>query len=395
MSRAVAFMPLPILSLFLAAFGIGTAEFVIAGILPEVSSDLGVTIPQAGILITAYAVGVAIGGPVVTMLIGNVSRKVAIVTLIAMFTVGQVFCALAPTYEWLMAARLFVSIGHGAYFGAAAIMATRLVPPGKAGSAVGLLLAGLTVANILGVPGGTAIGQAFGWRATFWAVAVLGLIALVATAVLLPYDKPEHHEGGKLRRQVRALGRQTVYLTFATIIVSIIGQFALFTYIAPFLTEVTGVDPSAVPWLLLLFGLGSTAGVLLGGRLADRKLMPSLIGMLVGAGLVFLLMTLFGGQPVIMGILILLWSGVSFGFGTPAQSRILKAASDAPNLASSLIPTAFNIAIALGSGIGAYVLEHGWSYASLPAIGAVVSFAGAAIAAVSWIIERRAAPVTA
>lgn len=388
-------MPLPILSLFLAAFGIGTAEFVIAGILPEVSTDLGVSIPQAGILITAYAIGVAIGGPVVTMLIGNVSRKRAIVVLIGMFTIGQVLCALAPNYPMLMAARLFVSIGHGAFFGAAAIMATKLVPPERAGSAVGLLLAGLTVANILGVPGGTAIGQMFGWRATFWAVGVLGLIALTATAVLLPLDKPEHHEGGNLRAQVRALGTPSVYLTFATIIVAIIGQFAVFTYIAPYLTTVTGVAPEVVPWLLLISGVGSTIGVLVGGRLADWKLMPTLIGTLVASAVVYAIMWAGSGNVIVMAIAILLWSGLSFGFGTPAQSRILKGAAAAPNLASSLIPTAFNIAIALGSAAGAYALDHGWGYNSLPVIGIVVALAGVAIAAFSWVIERRAVPATA
>lgn len=383
--------PLPLLALFLATFGIGTAEFVIAGILPEVSSDLGVTIPQAGMLITAYAIGVAIGGPVVTMLIGNVSRRTSIITLIAMFTIGQALCALAPNYPMLMAARLFVSIGHGAFFGAAAIMATRLVPPERAGSAVGLLLAGLTVANILGVPGGTAIGQVFGWRATFWAVGILGLIALAAIALLLPHDRPEHREGGNLQAQFAPLMRPAVYLTFATIVVAIIGQFALFTYIAPFLTTVTGVEPAIVPWLLLLFGIGSTAGVMLGGRLADWKLMPSLLGMLVGATIAFALIYLFADNIVAMGLLILVWAGVSFGFGTPAQSRILKAAADAPNLASSLVPTAFNIAIAIGSAAGAFALEQGLGYRFLPLIGVVASAAGLAIAAFSWaVVERRA-----
>lgn len=384
-------MPLPILSLFLAAFGIGTAEFVIAGILPEVSTDRGVSIPQAGILITAYAIGVAIGGPIVTMLIGRFSRKYSIVTLIGMFTIGQAFCALAPSYELLMAARLFVSIGHGAFFGAAAIMATKLVAPEKAGSAVGLLLAGLTVANIIGVPGGTAIGQAFGWRATFWAVGIFGLIALTATALLLPHDKPEHHADSNLGAQFRALTRPAVYLTFATIIVAIIGQFAVFTYIAPYLTTVTGVAPEVVPWLLLLSGVGSTIGVLIGGRLADWKLMPTLIGMLVASAVIYAVMWAGSANVVVMAIAMLLWSGLSFGFGTPAQSRILKAAADAPNLASSLIPTAFNIAIALGSAIGAYAIDHDWGYLSLPVIGIVVSLAGAAIAAFSWGIEKRAA----
>jgi MFS transporter, DHA1 family, inner membrane transport protein len=382
-------MPLPLFALFLAAFCIGTAEFVIAGILPEVSQDLAVSIPQAGMLITAYAIGVAIGGPIVTMLIGGISRKVAVVSIIAVFTVGQVLCALAPSYELLMASRLLVSIGHGAFFGAAAILATRLVPPEKAGRAVGLLLAGLTVANILGVPGGTAIGQAFGWRATFWAVGACGLVALAATAFLLPHDKPQP-SSGRILRELGALTRPAVWMTFLTIVVAIIGQFALFTYIAPYLTEVSGIPASFVPWILLLSGLGSTVGVLAGGRLADWKLMPSLIGMLIALAVVFALMWFFGSNAIVIAVLIVIWSGLSFGFGTPAQTRVLKAAADAPNLVSSLVPSAFNVAIAAGSWAGAVALEGGWGYQSLPLIGVVVSLAGAAIATLSWRIEERA-----
>lgn len=382
-------MPLPILALFLAAFGIGTAEFVIAGLLPNVSTDLGVSIPTAGILISAYALGVAAGGPIITVVLSRLSRKTALLGLVGAFTIGQALCALAPDYGLLLGARLLVSIGHGAYFGVAAITATRIVGPQKAGRAVSLLLAGLTVANIIGVPAGTAIGNALGWRATFWAVGALGLIAFTAIALLIPKSPAEPRAAGSLGKELRVLTRPAIYMMFAVIIVAVIGQFALFSYIAPYLTDVTLVPLDYVPWLLLLFGVGSTIGVLVGGRLADWKLMPSLIGMLLAVAGVYAVMWVFGGNPIVVGIAILLWSGLSFGFGTPAQTHILKAASDAPNLASSLIPTVFNVGIALGAWIGGYGIDSGWGYASLPAIGVVVSLAAAAIAAALMLTTRR------
>lgn len=376
-------MPLPIFAMFLAAFGIGTAEFVIAGLLPDVSSDLGVSIPTAGLLITAYALGVAAGGPVVTLLISRVARKTALLSLVAAFTVGQALCALAPDYALLMAARLLVSIGHGAYFGVAAIAATRLVPPGQSGRAVALLLAGITVANILGVPAGTAIGNSLGWRATFWAVGGLGVLSLAAIALLVPADKPEHHVQTSLGAQVRVLGRPAIYMSFLVIIIAMVGQFSMFTYIAPFLIEITKVPIDLVPWLLLLFGVGSTIGVLIGGRLADWKLMPTLIGMLLLSAAVYAVMALFGSSLWVMVASIPIWAGLSFGFGAPVQSRILKAATDAPNLASPLVPTAFNIGIAAGASLGAFALELGWGYGTLPLIGIVASILAALVAAVS------------
>jgi DHA1 family inner membrane transport protein len=384
-------MPLPIFALFLAAFGIGTAEFVIAGLLPDVSTDLGVSIPTAGFLISAYALGVAAGGPIVTLALARVSRKAALLGLVGVFTAGQVLCAIAPDYWLLLGARMLVSIGHGAYFGVAAITATRIVGPDKAGRAIALLLAGITVANIIGVPAGTAIGNALGWRATFWAVGVLGLIALCAVALFVPASKPETRAAASLGNEIRVLGRPAIWMTFLVIIVAMVGQFSLFSYIAPFLTDVTKVPLEYVPWLLLLFGVGSTVGVLVGGRLADWKLMPSLIGMLLAVAATYAVLWAFGGNTIVVGIAILAWAGLSFGFGAPAQTRILKTAADAPNLASPLVPTAFNIGIALGAWAGGSAIDAGWGYASLPAIGVVVSVAAAGLAAVSWGMDRRAA----
>jgi len=382
-------MPLPIFALFLAAFGIGTAEFVIAGLLPDISTDLGVSIPTAGLLISAYALGVAVGGPLVTVALARLGRKTALLLLVALFSAGQVLCALAPDYTLLLVARILVSVGHGAYFGIAAIAATRIVGPDRAGRAVALLLTGITVANVLGVPLGTTIGNALGWRATFWVVGALGLVSLAGIALLVPESPATPRRQSSLARDIRVLARPAVYMTFLVIVVAMIGQFALFSFIAPFLVEETGVPLDWVPALLVLNGIGSTIGVLIGGRLADWKLMPTLIGMLLLLAVIYALLAVTGANPVLAGICILIWAGASFGFGAPAQTRILKAAADAPNLASPLVPSVFNIGIALGASAGAYALEAGWGYASLPLIGAAVSLAAAAIAAASWRLEGR------
>jgi DHA1 family inner membrane transport protein len=386
-------MPLSLFSLILAAFTLGTAEFIIAGLLPAVSVDLGVSVPTAGFLITAYALGVAIGAPVLTMLTRGLPRRSTLLMLVAVFTLGQAFCALAPSYPLLMAARIVVSIGHGAYFGIAAIVATQLAGPQKSGRAIALLLSGITVANILGVPAGTAVGTLFGWRAAFWTVGLFGLIATALLFFALPRDSAPERQAGSIAGEFRVLARPAIYMSFAVIVVAMVGQFAVFTFIAPYLIEVTGIPELYVPWLLLLFGLGSTAGVLIGGRLADWKLMPSLIGMLLALAATYALMAAASYTPIAMAAAILVWAALSFGFGAPVQTRILKAAADAPNLASPLVPTAFNIGIALGASIGAFALDHDWGYVSLPLIGTVAALIATAIALASWQAERRSAAV--
>jgi len=383
-------MPLPLFALFFAAFGIGTNEFVIAGLLPDVSTDLGVSIPDAGYLITLYALGIAVGGPLTSIAIGRLNRKLALLLLVGAFIAGQALCALAPNFATLAVIRVVLAFAHGAFFGVAAIVATSLVPPERHGSAVAILLAGITVANILGVPAGTAIGNAFGWRSTFWAVGLLVLLGWAGIWLFVPKtERAPDAPPPNLMREIRVLGRQAVYLSFALIVVAMIGQFSLFSYIAPLLITVTGVPEQAVPWLLLLFGLGSTAGVLLGGRLADWKLMPTLIGMLILSAFIYAVIGIVIHQPVAMGVAIFIWGGASFAFGAPAQTRILRWTTDAPNLASPLIPTAFNIGIALGATIGSVALDRGLGYAALPWIGVVVSLLSMLIALASWSLERR------
>ena len=383
-------MPLALLSLFAAAFAIGTSEFVIAGILPAVSTDLSISIPTAGLLVSLYALGVAIGGPLLATFTGRFPRKLLLLIYVSIFTVGYVVCALAPNYASLLVARMVISLIHGAYFGTAMVTATRVVDENRRGFAVSLILAGLTVANVVGVPLGTAIGTAFGWRMTFWAVAALGALSLVAIALLVPRDNAHESTSGSLLAEIKVLGREPVYTSLIIIISQTIGQFALFTYISPLLTDVSGVSLDVVPWLLLVFGIGSTLGVLLGGRLADWRLMASLVGILAVQLVIYALMLPFAGSPWIMAALVLIWGGTAFAFGSPVQTRILSNTQDAPLLAASLIPSAFNVAIAAGAWIGGALIDQGYSYGVLPWAGVIGTAIAVVVAVVSWNRGRQA-----
>lgn len=382
-------MSLPLIALFLAAFAFGTAEFVIAGVLPDVARGLGVSIPIAGYLVSGYAIGIAIGGPLLAVATKKLSRKTLILLLGGVFTFGQALCAIAPTFELLMAARVLVSVVHGTYFGIAAIVAVNLVPADKRGFAVALILSGLTVSNILGVPGGTAIGTALGWRATFWAVGVLGLLATLAIALFLPAATAQSSTTGSFLREFKALARQQIVTSLAIAILVMIGQYSLFTYIAPLLLEVSGLDVNVVPLVLLLYGVGATIGVFVGGRLADWKLMPSLIGILTCQALAFAAIYLAAPYPVVMAVVVVIWGGVNFAFGSPLQSRILAWAGDAPNLASALIPSGFNVGIAIGAVFGASLLDSGFGYRNLPLIGTAALVIAVLIAIFSYWLEQR------
>jgi DHA1 family inner membrane transport protein len=386
-------MSLPLLTLFLAAFALGTAEFVIAGVLPDVALGLGISIPVAGMLVTGYAIGIAAGGPLLALATNRMNRKSLIVWLCAVFTLGQALCALAPNFELLLLARVIVSVVHGTYFGIAAIVAVNLVPAEKRGFAVALLLAGLTVSNILGVPGGTAIGNALGWRATFWAVGALGLAATVAAALFLPARAGYGARQGSLLSEFKVLARQQVALSLLIALLVMIGQYSLFTYIAPLLLQVTGVTQETVPLVLLLFGVGATIGVFIGGRLADWKLLPSLIAILSVQSLMYVAIYLASPSWMAMAVVAVFWGGGNFAFGSPLQSRILQWAADAPNLASTLIPTAFNIGIAIGAALGGGLIDAGIGYRNLPWVGFVSLLLAATVAATSAWWEKRARQV--
>jgi DHA1 family inner membrane transport protein len=382
-------MPLPLIALFIAAFAFGTTEFVIAGVLPQVAAGLDVSVPTAGYLVSGYALGIAIGGPLLTLATGRISRKTLLIGLALAFIAGQLACALAPDFASMLLIRVLVAVAHGAYFGVAMVVAIGLVREDQRGMAVALILAGLTVSNVVGVPAGSAIGNAFGWRMTFWAMFGLGLISLLAMIALLPRSTGASAPPTGLMKEVRVLGRQQVWTSLIMMLMLMMCQFVPFTYIAPMLQEVTGLDAAQVPLVLLLNGVGATIGVYLGGRIADWKPMQSLIVLPVVQAVVLTLMYFLSPYPLPMVCVVVLWGGLNFAIGTPIQTRILSWTADAPNLASSLIPSGFNVGIALAAFIGAQMLNGGFGYRDLPVLGVVTMLIAAAVALSSHIAEQR------
>ncbi|MET1028210.1 MAG: MFS transporter [Dongiaceae bacterium] len=379
--------PLPLLALAIASFGIGTTEFVIMGLLPEVAQDLRVSIPHAGLLVTGYALGVVIGAPIVAMLTNRLPRKTTLIALTCVFFIGNILCAVAPNYEFLMVARVVTAFCHGAFFGIAAVVAADLVPPTQRARAIALVFAGLTIANILGVPAGTALGQAFGWRSTFWAVAGISIIAVFALATCLPARI--RHESGSLAREFRVLGNLQVWLAMGMSVLASASLFSVFTYITPLLRDVTGLAPATVAWVLVLFGIGITIGNILGGRLADWRLMPSLIGIFVALALVLGFFAVSSHVVVLAVAAIFAWGLIDFALVSPLQIRVVDKARAAPNLASTLNQGAFNLGNAAGAWIGGAALSVGLNYAALPWVGAVLALGALGLCLMSRAIDRR------
>lgn len=366
-------MPLALYALTAGAFGIGVTEFVIMGLLMEVSADFGVSISMAGLLISGYALGVVIGAPILTALTSCLSRKTTLMALMVVFTIGNAACALAPDYAALMAARILTAFAHGTFFGVGSVVATTLVAPDRRATAIAIMFTGLTVANVLGVPFGTWLGQAFGWRSTFWAVSLVGLVALVVIALAVPRD-PRPAEAPDFGRDVRALMRRPVLLGLLTTVLGYGGVFAVFTYIVPLLTEVTGFSDSAVSPILFVFGGGLIIGNLVGGRLADRRLVATMLGSLLLLTAVLGLMS-FALQDRVLAVIFVGLLGAS-GFATvaPLQMWVLERAKGAgQSLASSFNIAAFNLGNAIGACLGGAVIDHGpglggvtWAAATLP-----------------------------
>lgn len=388
-------MPFAVFALAVAAFAVGTAEFVISGILPILSADLGVSIPTAGLLVTAYAMGVAIGGPLLTVATSRYSQRAVLIGTMLLFTGSQVLCALAPDYGMLMAARLISSIGHGAFFGAGNVVVASLVKPERRGAAFSLFIGGITVSNLLGLPAGTAIGMEFGWRTTFLAVALLGALAALVLIFRIPKADAGQAARPTLRAQISELRDQRVWLSYLTIALVMVGNLAWGTYQAAAMIEVVGIRPHDVWIYLLIGGLGAVIGIYAGGRGTDWKPMPTTIGVLLAHAFFYFTMLFALSDQVWFTVNLLITSILGFAFSTPLQARVIVAAAKAPHLASSLISTAFNIGIAVGAALGAWLLSSGVSYAEIPAVGVVFSLLAAGTAALSWWLERRSAPVIA
>ncbi|MCG8970602.1 MULTISPECIES: MFS transporter [Streptomyces] len=380
-------MPLALLALTIGAFGIGTTEFVIMGVLPQVASDFGVTIPTAGWLVSGYALGVVIGAPLLTVLGTKVSRKKMLMFLMALFVVGNTLSALAPTFGLMLVGRIVASLAHGAFFGIGSVVAADLVAPAKKASAISLMFMGLTVANIVGVPGGTSIGQAAGWRVTFLIVAALGVVGFLGVAKLVP--ETGRSESVSVRNEFAAFKNVQVWLAMAMTVLGYGGVFAAITYITPMMTEVAGYTEGAVTWLLVLFGIGMFLGNLLGGRFADRRLMPMLFTALAGLSLALLLFTATAHHKVPAAITLSLIGALGFATVPPLQKWVLDQASAAPTLASAANIGAFNLGNALAAWLGGLVIAAGLGYTSPNWVGAILSGTALLLAFVAAYLDRR------
>ncbi|MBT2334482.1 MFS transporter [Variovorax paradoxus] len=382
-------MPIALLALTAGAFGIGTTEFVIMGLLMQVSADLHVSITAAGLLISGYALGVAVGAPVLTIATRKLPRKTVLLALMAIFTLSNLACALAPNYELLMAARVLTSLAHGTFFGVGSVVATGLVPPERRASAIAIMFTGLTAAMLLGVPAGAWLGLQYGWRATFWAVTLIGMLAFAVLALFVPRVSGEA-KAVPLRDELAVLARPQVLLGLAMTVLGYAGVFVVFTYIQPLLTQLTGLPESAVSPILLVFGGGLAVGNLLGGRLADKSTMPAVLGTLVALAAVLGAMQFTIGTPFTAVVFVGLLGIASFATVAPMQLRVLEKASGAgQNLASSLNIAAFNLGNALGAWVGGVVIDHGPGLLALGWVAALLTLAGLAIALWSRSLDRR------
>ncbi|MET9426256.1 MFS transporter [Streptomyces sp. NPDC003036] len=381
-------MPLALLALAIGAFGIGTTEFVIMGLLPQVAGDYGVSIPTAGYLVTGYALGVVLGAPVMTVLGTRVSRKRMLMLLMGLFIVGNVLSAIAPAFGLMLLGRVVASLAHGAFFGIGSVVAADLVAPERKAGAIAMMFTGLTVANVVGVPAGTFIGQTVGWRATFFVVAALGVLGLLGVAKLVP-EQPKP-EGVRLRHELAAFRNVQVLLAMAMTVLGFGGVFAAITYITPMMTEAAGFAESSVTWLLVLFGLGMVGGNLVGGKLADRALMPLLYGSLGALALVLAVFTVTAHHRIAAAVTIFLIGALGFATVPPLQKRVLDQASGAPTLASAVNIGAFNLGNALSAWLGGIVIAAGFGFTAPNWVGAVLAASALALAVLSSALERRA-----
>ncbi|PKV45020.1 putative MFS family arabinose efflux permease [Janthinobacterium sp. 61] len=384
-------MPIALLALTLSAFAIGTTEFVIVGLLPTIAADLGVNLPSAGLLVSLYALGVAVGAPVLTALTGKIPRKTLLLSLMVLFTLGNLLAWKSPGYETLVIARILTGLAHGVFFSIGSTIATSLVPKDKAASAIAIMFTGLTVALVTGVPLGTFIGQHFGWRETFLAVSALGLVAFVGSLLYVP-STIAHSKPASLLQQVQVLGQPRLLLVYAMTAVGYGGSFIAFTYLAPILQQVSGFSAGAVGAVMLVYGVSVAFGNIWGGKLADKKgpvRALKLIFLLLAA--VLLLLTFTAPHPVLVVITVLLWGAVAFGNVAGLQVYVVQQAEHftprAVDVASGLNIAAFNLGIAGGAWGGGLIVEHlglvhtGW-------IGALVVLGAFGLTALSGRLDR-------
>lgn len=380
--------PLAVLILTLSTFVIGTSEFVIMGLLPDVARDISVSIPKAGWLVTAYALGIAIGAPIMALLTVKMPRKHSLIMLIAIFVVGNALCALAPVYSFLLVSRVVTAVGQGAFFGVGAVLAASMVPDHRKASAIATMFAGLTLANVIGVPLGTALGHWAGWRMPFWVITVLGIVALIGLVIALPNKRDEEH--ANLAAEFRALANPRVWAALGTTILFTGCAFPLFTYIVPMLEQVPGVSGSGISISLLSVGIGLTVGNFVGGRLADWNVGRALIGIAIAIAIVSMALRWTSSTLIPAEINWFIWGMVTFAAIPASQVNVMRFGSKAPNLVSTLNISAFNIGIALGAWVGGSVLALGHTLLEIPIAAAVIAVAALIAAWYSEVPHRNA-----
>ena len=450
-------LPLAIWAMVIGAFAMGADEFIVAGVVQEIASDLKVTLGAVGLFESAYALGVAIGAPLFTAIGSRVSRQRMLVATAAVFVVGNLISALGPSYNMIMAGRIISAMAHGAFLGIAAVFAAELVAPQVKGRAIATVFAGLTASTVLGAPIGAAVGRAFGWRATFWSLVLMGVVTLIGLVVLLPRRRreahtahveathsshDEHHsvdhaahgdgehaqhtqvhaghhgdthairdadlegldahalahmggagQAAPLSQQIRALGRPSVWLSLLITLLGYGGVFTSYVYLAPQLTQVTGFDPVWVTPLFLLFGVGLFIGNTLGGRLADKHGMAAVVGTIGALALVLFLMTFVIQSQVAVIVGLVLYGMAAFAVVAPLQLQVMREAGDAPDIASAANISAFTLGSALGIWLGGMAIDSGLGLTSVNWVGGLISLAGLVLALIAWRWLERQRPM--
>jgi len=374
------------LALACGGFGIGTGEFAIMGLLPNVAKTFSVTTPQAGYVISAYALGVVVGAPVIAVLAAKMARRTLLLTLMLIFAAGNISSAMAPTFETFTLLRFISGLPHGAYFGVAALVAASMVPVHRRARAVGRVMLGLTVATLLGTPLTTFFGQSLDWQVAFFSVGVLGLLTVALIWFYVPKDQVSEEAG--FLRELGAFRRPQVWLTLGIAAVGYGGMFAMFSYIASTTTAVAMLPESAVPIMLVLFGVGMNAGNFIGSWLADKSLLGTIGGSLVYNIVVLTTFSLTAANPYMLGLCVFL-VGCGFAAGPALQTRLMDVAADAQTLAAASNHSAFNIANAIGAWLGGLVIAWGYGFAATGYVGAALSFLGLFVFAASFHLERR------
>ena len=364
----------PLMALAIGAFGIGVTEFSPMGMLPVIADDLGVSIPTAGILISAYAFGVLVGAPVMTLLFANMPRRRLLVLSMGIFTLGNLMSALADSYSALMISRIITSFNHGVFFGVGAVVATQLVPPNQRAGAVAAMFSGLTIATVGGVPLASFVGTTLGWRNAFLGIAAIGLVAMIALRFSLP--PLVNQEKANIRNELAVLSKGSVLAALLLTVVGASSMFTVFTYIVPILQQETHASTTFVTAMLVLYGVGLAVGNVLGGRYADRTLYGTLIVSLIAVILLLVIFTVTMSSSVIVGPLIFLWGIASFAVVPPLQSLVVQEASEAPNLASAMNIGAFNLGNAVGAALGGGVISAGLGLPAVALAGAGTALLG-------------------